>query len=164
MPVVGGGRPAHLDRGWFVEPTVFRDVKNDMRIAQEEIFGPVVAFIPYTDEEEAIAVVNASAFGLRGTVWTSDVEKGVEVGRRIRTGTYSVSAMSLDPATPFGGIKQSGLEREMGPKGLPPTLSRRPSPSRIRHARAALTRASCRRVRGKGLLFHESALHFVNIL
>lgn len=118
VPVVGGGRPAHLERGWFVEPTVFRDVKNDMRVAQEEIFGPVVAFIPYTDQEEAIAIANDSEFGLHGTVWTNDVEKGVDVGRRIRTGTYSVNAMSLDPAAPFGGIKNSGLGREMGPEGL----------------------------------------------
>jgi len=116
--VAGGGRPAHLDRGWFVEPTVFRDVKNDMRIAQEEIFGPVVAFIPYADEEEAIAIANDSDFGLHGTVWTNDVDKGVEVGRRIRTGTFGVNAMSLDPAAPFGGMKNSGLGREMGPEGL----------------------------------------------
>jgi aldehyde dehydrogenase (NAD+) len=118
MPVIGGGRPAHMDRGWFVEPTVFRDVTNDMRIAQEEIFGPVVAFIPYTDQDEAIAIANDSAFGLHGTVWTNDIDRGLEVGRRIRTGTYSVNAMSLDPATPFGGMKNSGVGREMGPEGL----------------------------------------------
>lgn len=118
VPVAGGGRPAHLDRGWFVEPTVFRDVKSDMRIAQEEIFGPVVAFIPYSDEEEAISIANDSAFGLHGTVWTTDVDKGVGIGRRIRTGTYSVNAMSLDPAVPFGGVKDSGIGREMGPEGL----------------------------------------------
>lgn len=116
--VTGGGKPTHLNRGWFVEPTVFRDVKSDMRIAQEEIFGPVVAFIPYTDEEEAIAIANDSAFGLHGTVWTKDVEKGVDIGRRIRTGTYSVNALSLDPAAPFGGVKNSGLGREMGREGL----------------------------------------------
>jgi aldehyde dehydrogenase (NAD+) len=116
--VTGGGKPAHLDRGWFVEPTVFRDVKSDTRIAQEEIFGPVVAFIPYADEEAAIAIANDSAFGLHGTVWTSDVEKGVDVGRRIRTGTYSVNALSLDPAAPFGGVKNSGLGREMGREGF----------------------------------------------
>jgi aldehyde dehydrogenase (NAD+) len=118
VPVVGGGRPAHLDRGWFVEPTVFRDVSNDMRIAQEEIFGPVVAFIAYSDEEEAISIANDSAFGLHGTVWTHDVDKGVGVGRRIRTGTYSVNAMSLDPAAPFGGMKDSCVGREMGREGL----------------------------------------------
>jgi aldehyde dehydrogenase (NAD+) len=116
--VVGGGKPAHLDRGWFVEPTVFRDVKSNMRIAQEEIFGPVVTFIPYADEEEAITIANDSAFGLHGTVWTKDVDRGVEIGRRIRTGTYSVNALSLDPAAPFGGVKNSGLGREMGREGL----------------------------------------------
>ena len=116
--VAGGGVPAHLTTGWFVEPTVFRDVKSDMRIAQEEIFGPVVAFIPYTDEEEAIAIANDSAFGLHGTVWTKDVDKGVDIGRRIRTGTYSVNALSLDPAAPFGGVKNSGIGREMGREGL----------------------------------------------
>jgi aldehyde dehydrogenase (NAD+) len=116
--VAGGGKPAHLDRGWFVEPTVFRDVKSDMRIAQEEIFGPVVAFIPYADEQDAIAIANDSEFGLHGTVWTKDIEKGVDVGRRIRTGTYSVNALSLDPAAPFGGVKNSGLGREMGREGL----------------------------------------------
>jgi aldehyde dehydrogenase (NAD+) len=116
--VAGGGKPHHLERGWFVEPTVFRDVKNDMRIAQEEIFGPVVTFIPYTDEEEAIAIANDSAFGLHGTVWTDDVERGVDIGRRIRTGSYSVNALSLDPAAPFGGVKNSGLGREMGREGL----------------------------------------------
>ncbi|WP_405182646.1 aldehyde dehydrogenase [Nocardia sp. NBC_01377] len=118
VPVVGGGRPVGLDRGWFVQPTVFRDVNKDMRIAQEEIFGPVVAFIPYTDEEDAISIANDSAFGLHGTVWTADIDRGVEVGRRIRTGTYSVNALSLDPAAPFGGVKNSGLGREMGCEGL----------------------------------------------
>jgi|GEM_PF-2465393 len=87
-----------------------------MRIAQEEIFGPVVAFIPFEDEAEAIA--NDSAFGLHGTVWTDDVEKGVEVGRHIRTGTFSVNAMSLDPAAPFGGVKNSGIGRELGREGM----------------------------------------------
>ena len=116
--VAGGGVPAHLATGWFVEPTVFRDVKSDMRIAQEEIFGPVVTFIPYTDEDEAIAIANDSAFGLHGTVWTNDIDKGVDFGRRIRTGSYSVNALSLDPAAPFGGVKSSGIGREMGPDGL----------------------------------------------
>nr|MDT0663709.1 aldehyde dehydrogenase [Micromonospora sp. DSM 115978] len=116
--VTGGGRPAGLDHGWYVEPTVFRDVRASMRIAQEEIFGPVVAFIPYTDVDEAVAIANDSAFGLHGTVWTDDVERGVEIGRRIRTGTFGVNGMSLDPAAPFGGVKQSGLGRELGPEGL----------------------------------------------
>ena len=116
--VTGGSSPANLERGWFVEPTVFRDVKSAMRIAQEEIFGPVVTFIPYTDEAEAITIANDSAFGLHGTVWTGDIDRGVDIGRQIRTGTYSVNALSLDPAAPFGGVKNSGLGREMGPDGF----------------------------------------------
>ncbi|MCK9894531.1 aldehyde dehydrogenase [Frankia sp. AgB32] len=116
--VTGGGRPAGVDRGWFVAPTVFRDVTRDMRIAQEEIFGPVVAFIPYGDTDEAVDIANDSAFGLHGSVWTNDIARGVEIARGVRTGTYSVNGLSLDPAAPFGGVKSSGLGREMGPEGL----------------------------------------------
>jgi acyl-CoA reductase-like NAD-dependent aldehyde dehydrogenase len=115
---IGGGIPAGLERGWYVEPTVFRDVRPGMRIAQEEIFGPVVAFIPYTDTDEAVSIANDTAFGLHGTVWTADVGRGVEIGRRIRTGTFGVNGLSLDPAAPFGGVKNSGLGRELGPEGL----------------------------------------------
>ncbi|MCK9924942.1 aldehyde dehydrogenase [Frankia sp. AgPm24] len=116
--VTGGGRPAHLERGYYVEPTVFRDVDPGMRIAQEEIFGPVVAFLPYRDVDEAVTIANSTEFGLYGTVWTEDLDRGVEVGRRIRTGTFGVNGISLDPAAPFGGVKQSGLGRELGPEGL----------------------------------------------
>ncbi len=118
VPVVGGGVPSHLERGWYVEPTVFRDVSNDMSIAQEEIFGPVVVFIPYTDVTEAVSVANDSPFGLHGTVWTSDLERGLAVGREIRTGTFGVNGMTLDAGLPFGGVKSSGLGRECGPEGL----------------------------------------------
>ncbi|SEO86615.1 aldehyde dehydrogenase [Trujillonella endophytica] len=116
--VTGGGVPEGLDRGWYVAPTVFRDVTPGMRIAQEEIFGPVVALLPYDDEDDAVAIANDSDFGLHGTVWTPDVAHGVEIARRVRTGTYSVNGLSLDPAAPFGGVKQSGLGRELGPEGL----------------------------------------------
>ena len=109
---------------------MFRDVTPGMRIAQEEIFGPVVAMLPYEDEDDAVAIANDSDFGLHGSVWTPDVGHGVEVARRVRTGTYSVNGLSLDPAAPFGGVKQSGLGRELGPEGLSAYLSPGPSPSR----------------------------------
>ncbi|MET8755822.1 aldehyde dehydrogenase [Streptomyces sp. NPDC004667] len=114
----GGGRPAGLERGWYVEPTLFGDVDNAMRIAREEIFGPVVCLIPYGDEEEALRVANDSEFGLSGSVWTADVEHGVDFARRVRTGTFNVNTFSLDMLGPFGGYKNSGLGREFGPEGL----------------------------------------------
>ncbi|CUU60362.1 Acyl-CoA reductase [Parafrankia irregularis] len=116
--VAGGGVPAGLETGWYVEPTVFRDVTPSMRIAQEEIFGPVVAFIPYEDTDDAVAIANGTPFGLHGTVWTDDIQRGLAVARRIRSGTFGVNGLSLDPAAPFGGMKQSGLGRELGPEGL----------------------------------------------
>ena len=116
--VTGGRAPEGLDRGWYVAPTVFCDVTPSMRIAQEEIFGPVVGVLPYDDEDDAVAIANDSDRGLHGSVWTPDIGHGVAVARRVRTGTYSVNGLALDPAVPFGGVKQSGLGREMGPEGL----------------------------------------------
>jgi len=116
----GGGRPAHLNRGWFLEPTVFGDVRNDMTIAREEIFGPVVVVIPYRDEDEAVALANDSEYGLGGSVWTADPERGAAVARRIRTGTVGINGFRVDNAAPFGGVKASGLGRELGPEGLMP--------------------------------------------
>jgi aldehyde dehydrogenase (NAD+) len=116
---VGGGRPKDLDKGWFVEPTLFVDVDNSMTIAQEEIFGPVLAVIPYGDETEAVAIANDSDFGLSGSVWTTDVERGIGVARQVRTGTYGVNSMAtIDIHQPFGGFKASGVGREFGPEGL----------------------------------------------
>jgi aldehyde dehydrogenase (NAD+) len=115
---VGGGRPAGLDRGWFVEPTIFADVDNNSTIAQEEIFGPVLAVIGYEDVDDAVRIANDSDFGLGGTVWTTDHERGEAVARRIQTGTIGINAYTPDPAAPFGGIKGSGLGRELGPEGL----------------------------------------------
>jgi len=116
--VVGGGRPSGLDRGWFVEPTIFADVKNDDQLAREEVFGPVMAVIPYDGDDEAVRIANDSTFGLGGTVWTADEQRGVDIARRVRTGTIGVNyyAMALD--SPFGGRKNSGVGRELGPEGF----------------------------------------------
>ena len=116
---LGGGRPAGLDKGYYVEPTVFVDVDNSMRIAQEEIFGPVLAVIPYDGDDQAVAIANESDYGLCGSVWTSDPERGLQVARGVRTGTYMLNnPVPIDFATPFGGFKGSGLGREFGPEGL----------------------------------------------
>ena len=114
----GSGRPEGHDRGWYVRPTVFADVDNDMRIAREEIFGPVVVVIPYDDEDQAVAIANDSEYGLSGSVWTADNARGLDVARRVRTGTYGVNQPAMDFGTPFGGFKASGIGREFGPEGL----------------------------------------------
>jgi aldehyde dehydrogenase (NAD+) len=116
--VLAGGLDRPHDRGWYVAPTVFGNVTNDMRIAREEIFGPVLALLSYDDEADAVRIANDSEYGLGGSVWTADVEHGVEVARRIRTGSCGVNLYTLDPNTPFGGYKNSGLGRELGPEGL----------------------------------------------
>ena len=113
--VAGGGRPAGLDRGWFVEPTVFADVDNKSTIAQEEIFGPVLSVIPYTDVDDAIRIANDSDDGLGGSVWTADPERARAVVRRVRTGTMGINSYLPDPAGPRGGVKSSGICRELGP-------------------------------------------------
>ncbi|TCK26299.1 aldehyde dehydrogenase [Pseudonocardia endophytica] len=116
--VTGGGVPAGLDRGWFVEPTVFADVDNADRLAQEEVFGPVVVVIPYTDDEDAIRITDASAYGLAGSVWSADPERATAIARRIRTGTVGINGYTIDLDAPFGGMKDSGLGRELGPEAL----------------------------------------------
>jgi len=116
--VVGGGRPRDLDRGWFVEPTVFADVDNSSTIAQEEIFGPVLSVIAYTDVDDAIRIANDSDFGLGGSVGTADTERGKDVARRVRTGTIGINKYLPDPGAPFGGVKASGIGRELGPNAI----------------------------------------------
>src|SRR5690606_5338951 len=116
--VIGGGRPAHLDKGYFVEPTIFADVDNSMTIAREEIFGPVLCVLPYDSVDEAVKIANDSDYGLAGSVYTTDIEKGLEIASRVRTGTYGINWYAFDPGSPFGGFKNSGIGRENGPEGL----------------------------------------------
>jgi betaine-aldehyde dehydrogenase len=116
--VTGGGRPKHLDRGWFVEPTLFTDVDNSMRIAREEIFGPVVCAIPYDGIDEAIAIANDSDYGLSGSVWSADIESAQQIARRVDTAAMTVNGLAWEFNAPMGGMKASGLGREMGPEGL----------------------------------------------
>jgi aldehyde dehydrogenase (NAD+) len=118
----GGGVPSGLADGHYVEPTVFVGVDNGMRIAQEEIFGPVLAVIPYDGDDAAVQLANDSIYGLSGAVWSADTERGVALARRIRTGTFAVNGLGMNPAAPFGGFKQSGIGRELGPEGLAPYL------------------------------------------
>ena len=112
----GSGRPH--DRGWYVTPTVFTGVTNDMRIAREEIFGPVLSVIPYDDEADAVRIANDSDYGLAGTVWTADSDRGLDIARRVRAGTYGVNTYMIESSSPFGGYKNSGVGRELGPEGL----------------------------------------------
>jgi aldehyde dehydrogenase (NAD+) len=116
--VVGGGRPAGLDRGWYVEPTLFADVNNQMTIAREEIFGPVLSLIPYDTEDEAVAIANDSDYGLSGSVYAGDTDRGIEIAKRVRTGSYAVNNYGIDFGSPFGGFKSSGIGRELGPEGI----------------------------------------------
>jgi betaine-aldehyde dehydrogenase len=116
--VVGGGRPSGQATGWYVEPTVFVNVDNRMTIAQEEIFGPVLAVIPFDGVDDAVRIANESDYGLSGSVWTRDAAAGVEVAKRVRTGTYTVNGFMIEFSCPFGGFKQSGIGRELGPEGL----------------------------------------------
>ena len=118
--VLGGtAMPDGLDRGWYVNPTLFADADNSMRIAREEIFGPVLTVIPYTDEDDAVAIANDSDYGLAGSVWTGDTDRGLAIAGRIRTGTFGVNqGYTMDPFAPFGGVKGSGYGRELGREGI----------------------------------------------
>jgi len=116
--VAGGSVPADQPRGWYVSPTVFADVDNSARIAQEEIFGPVLAVIAYETERQAIDIANDSEFGLGGTVWSADHERATDVARAVRTGTIGINHYVMDMQAPFGGVKSSGIGHELGPEGL----------------------------------------------
>jgi acyl-CoA reductase-like NAD-dependent aldehyde dehydrogenase len=115
--VAGGAEPPH-SRGYYVAPTVFGDVTNQMRVAREEIFGPVLCILPYTTEEEAVAIANDTPYGLHGAVFSADSERAGAVARRLRTGMVDINGAQLNPDAPFGGCKQSGLGRELGRWGL----------------------------------------------
>jgi aldehyde dehydrogenase (NAD+) len=114
----GCGRPKDINRGHYVEPTIFTNVSSDMTIAKEEIFGPVVSVMPFENEEDAIRIANQSSYGLSGAVFTKDPEKGLALARRIRTGNVTVNGLNLQVAVPFGGYKESGIGRVGGPEGL----------------------------------------------
>jgi aldehyde dehydrogenase (NAD+) len=118
LEVGGPIPPKGLVRGYYVRPTVFSDVAPDMTIAREEIFGPVLVVLAYSDEDDAVRVANDSQYGLGGAVWSSDIEHAAGVARRIRTGTISVNQAPRDRATPFGGFKRSGIGRESGRFGV----------------------------------------------
>ena len=117
--VTGGvDAPSDLARGYYVQPTVFADVTTDMRIAQEEIFGPVLAVMPYDDEDDAVRIANSTVYGLAGAVWSADLERATAFARRMRTGQVDVNGGRFNPLAPFGGYKQSGNGRELGAFGL----------------------------------------------
>lgn len=117
--VAGGAEmPEGLTRGYFVRPTVFANVDNQMTIAQEEIFGPVLAIIPYEDEDDAVRIANDTVYGLSGGVWSGDAERAKRVARRLRTGQVEINGGRFNPQAPFGGYKQSGNGRELGRYGL----------------------------------------------
>lgn len=120
--VTGGGRPKNLDRGYYVEPTVFAHVDNRSTIAQEEIFGPVLSVIPADDEDQAVALANDTIYGLNASVFTTDVDRARQVARRLRSGTVGHNAFRTDFGIAFGGFKQSGIGREGGTEGLLPFL------------------------------------------
>ena len=116
--VTGGKRPEGFARGHYVEPTIFADVNSRMTIAQEEIFGPVLAILPYDTEDQAVAIANDTIYGLAGGVWSGDNDRALRVARRLRTGQVDVNGGKFNTSAPFGGYKRSGIGREFGRYGL----------------------------------------------
>ena len=118
--LVAGGleAPSGVERGFFVRPTVFGNVRSDMSIAQEEIFGPVLTILPYEDEDDAVRIANSTIFGLGGAIWSSEVDRAMRVGRRIDTGGIDINGGTFNTVAPFRGIKQSGIGCELGVYGL----------------------------------------------
>jgi aldehyde dehydrogenase (NAD+) len=117
--VAGGtGRPDGIEKGYFARPTVFANVSNDMTIAREEIFGPVLSIIPYEDEDEAVRIANDTPYGLSGYVSSSDLDRARKIAARMRTGMVHINGAWADSASPFGGYKQSGNGREWGAHGI----------------------------------------------
>jgi aldehyde dehydrogenase (NAD+) len=116
--VLGGGRPAGFDKGYYVEPTIFADVQSKMTIAQEEIFGPVLSVLPYDTEDDAVRIANDTIYGLAGGVWSADPDRAMRIARRMRTGQVDVNGGKYNPLAPFGGYKHSGIGRELGMFGL----------------------------------------------
>jgi aldehyde dehydrogenase (NAD+) len=116
--VAGGGKPGNFSAGYYVEPTIFSNVDNKMKIAQEEIFGPVLAIVPYDNDEQAIAIANDTEFGLSGGVWAGTPERALGVAKQLRTGQVDINGGRFNPLAPFGGYKKSGIGREIGPLAL----------------------------------------------
>jgi aldehyde dehydrogenase (NAD+) len=116
--VRGGSRPADLPTGWYVPPTVLRGLGPDARIAQQEVFGPVLVILPHDGDDDAVAIANGTPFGLSGAVFTPDLDRALAVAARSKVGTFGINGYALDPTVPFGGCKQSGVGREFGVEGL----------------------------------------------
>jgi betaine-aldehyde dehydrogenase len=114
----GSGRPAGLNRGWYVQPTIFSDVDPNARIAQEEIFGPTIAVFTSNDDSQAVALANNSQFGLASSVFSRDIDRAVKVAERVRAGVVEINGNGIGFQNPYGGYKKSGIGREAGPEGF----------------------------------------------
>jgi betaine-aldehyde dehydrogenase len=116
----GTGMPAGLDRGWYVKPSLFAEVAPSSRLAQEEVFGPVLTISTYDSEDEAVQIANNSIYGLNGAIFSSDIEKAISIAGQIKTGTVEINGGGVGFHCPIGGVKMSGIGREAGPEGFDP--------------------------------------------